>query len=249
MSQDFWDRAHQRIDPARKLNYAVLDRAITFLGDIAGKSVLDLGCGNGLTSIYLASKGANVTAIDASETAIELVRTSCRKNNIKNVTALQMSAFDILNLAQFDAVFGSFILHHIEPFAKFADILRQAMKPDSKAFFYENNGSSRLLLWFRDHAVGRLWIPKKGDADEEPLTPNEVEILEKYFFVTHEYLEMRFFGLIPEYLLGGRLYGPFRMIDRLCLKLGLFVDLSYRQCVLLESKPVQAGMILHDGQL
>ena len=236
MSQDFWDLAHQRIDPSRKLNQAVLNRAMAFLGDVAGKSVLDLGCGNGLTSIYLASKGANVTAIDASKTAIELVKTSCRQNNIKNITALQMSAFDILSLERFDAVFGSFILHHIEPFAKFVEVLRQAMKPDAKAFFYENNGSSRLLLWFRDHAVGRLWIPKKGDADEEPLTLREVEMLKKYFSVSHEYLEMRFFGLIPEYLLGGRFFEPFRMIDRLCWRLGLLVHLSYRQCVLLESK-------------
>ena len=236
MSQDFWDRAYERTDPSKKSNSHVLDRAISFLGDIAAKSVLDLGCGNGLTSIYLASKGANVTAIDTSKNAIERLKTSCRQNNIKNINALQMSAFDIVDLGQFDAVFGSYILHHIEPFNKFPEVLWKAMKPHGRAFFYENNGSSRLLLWFRDHAVGRLWIPKKGDPDEEPLSPQEVAALKQYFSVAHEYLEMRFFGLIPEYLFGGRFYGPFRMIDRFCLKRGWFVNLSYRQCILLESK-------------
>ena len=236
MSHEFWDRAYEWSDPSRTPNATILDRATTFLGDIAAKSVLDLGCGSGLTSIYLASKGANVTAIDTSKKAIELLKTSCRQNNIRNINALQMSAFDIVQLGQFDAVFGLYVLHHIEPFDKFPEVLWKAMKPHARAFFYENSGNSRLLLWFRNHAVGRLWIPKKGDPDEQPLSPQEVAALEEYFSVKHEYLEMRFFGLIPEYLFGGRFYGPFRMIDRFCLKRGLFVNLSYRQCILLESK-------------
>jgi 2-polyprenyl-3-methyl-5-hydroxy-6-metoxy-1,4-benzoquinol methylase len=236
MSQDFWDRVYERIDSSQKPNSTILDRAITFLGDVAAKSVLDLGCGSGSSSMYLASKGANVTAIDTSKNAIELLKTSCRQHNIQNINALQMSALDIVELGQFDAVFGLFVLHHIEPFDKFPEILWKAMKPEARAFFYENNGSSRMLLWFRDHALGRLWIPKKGDPDEEPLSPQEVAALRKYFSVTHEFLEMRYFGLIPEYLFGGRFYRPFRMIDRFCLKWGLFVNLSYRQCILLESK-------------
>jgi 2-polyprenyl-3-methyl-5-hydroxy-6-metoxy-1,4-benzoquinol methylase len=236
MSQEFWDRTYERSDRSSMPNSTVLDRATTFLGDIAAKSVLDLGCGSGLTSIYLASKGANVTAIDTSKKAIELLKTSCRQNNIQNINALQMSAFDIVDLGQFDAVFGLFVLHHIEPFDKFPEVLWKAMKPHARAFFYENNGSSRLLLWFRNHAVGRLWIPKKGDPEEEPLSPQEVTALKEYFSVRHEYLEMRFFGLIPEYLFDGRFYGPFRMIDRFCLRRRLFLNLSYRQCILLERK-------------
>jgi 2-polyprenyl-3-methyl-5-hydroxy-6-metoxy-1,4-benzoquinol methylase len=236
MSQDFWDRAYERIDPSQKPNYTILDRAIAFLGDIAAKSVLDLGCGSGSSSMYLASRGANVTAIDTSKNAIELLKRSCRQHNIQNINALQMSAFDIVELGQFDAVFGLFVLHHIEPFDKFPEILWKAMKPHARAFFYENNGSSRLLLWFRDHALGRLWIPKKGDPDEEPLSTQEVAALKQYFAVMHDFLEMRYFGLIPEYLFGGRFHRPFRIIDRFCLNRGLFVNLSYRQCILLESK-------------
>lgn len=38
--------------------------------DFRGMSVLDAGCGEGKNAIYLAQKGANVLAIDISETAI-----------------------------------------------------------------------------------------------------------------------------------------------------------------------------------
>jgi SAM-dependent methyltransferase len=37
------------------------------LGDVAGKRVLDLGCGTGQASVVLARKGATVIAVDASE--------------------------------------------------------------------------------------------------------------------------------------------------------------------------------------
>ena len=36
-----------------------------------GKSILELGCGNGRDSFYFAKNGLNVTAIDASNAVIE----------------------------------------------------------------------------------------------------------------------------------------------------------------------------------
>ena len=45
-------------------------------------AALDLGCGTGMKSIYLAQKGFKVTGIDISETAIKIAkigRASCRE--------------------------------------------------------------------------------------------------------------------------------------------------------------------------
>ena len=41
----------------------------------AGKDLLELGCGNGRDSLYFVSKGINVTAIDASDVAINALAT------------------------------------------------------------------------------------------------------------------------------------------------------------------------------
>src|SRR5437762_12468076 len=42
------------------------------LGSLAGKKVLDVGCGDGINAVLLAKLGAEVTGIDISPKAIEL---------------------------------------------------------------------------------------------------------------------------------------------------------------------------------
>jgi len=56
-----------------------------------------------------------------------------------------------------------------------------------RAFFYENSAMSSLLVWFRQHVVGRWWVPKCGDEEEFPLTPGEVDMLRRAFAVRVAY--------------------------------------------------------------
>lgn len=44
------------------------------VGDVSGKRLLDVGCGFGSASVHYAQQGASVTAIDISETMINLAR-------------------------------------------------------------------------------------------------------------------------------------------------------------------------------
>ena len=58
--------------------------------DIAGKSVLDMGCGTGILAIFAAKKNAaSVTAIDIDEWAYRNAVENCERNNINNVEILQ----------------------------------------------------------------------------------------------------------------------------------------------------------------
>ncbi|WP_337859860.1 HemK2/MTQ2 family protein methyltransferase [Ferroplasma sp.] len=50
-----------------------------------GKNILDMGSGSGIIGIALASQGHNVTAVDISHNAIELIRHNAEKNNVKMV--------------------------------------------------------------------------------------------------------------------------------------------------------------------
>lgn len=47
---------------------------MTILGDVKGKSILDVGCGSGIYSVYLARQGAMVTGLDFSSSMLSLAR-------------------------------------------------------------------------------------------------------------------------------------------------------------------------------
>jgi len=211
----------------------VLNRALDHFGDIRNKTLIDLGCGRGATSLFFAQRGANVISVDMSELAIRNLTEYCHENGITNITPRQLSAQELSELSDIDCIFGAMILHHIEPFSEFAEVLKTTMKQGAKGFFWENNAQSKLLIWFRQNVVGKLWVPKFGDPDEFPLTPDEVNELRKYFDVAVEYPVLHFFIMFSSYILKGKLKTSFAAIDDYCYRFEWLRKYSYRQYVLL----------------
>lgn len=225
----FWDDVYTATRYAREPEMHIVQPALARFGDVRGKTLVELGCGPGAASLFFAAQGANVIAVDVSAKAINDLNDHCVRNGITNVRALCTDAFGVEELPPVDFVYGSMILHHIEPFPRFAVALRRLMKPDAVAFFYENSAMSRVLVWFRQHIVGKLWVPKYGDDEEFPLTPGEIDELRRYFNVEVEYPEMLFFRLASQYLLRGRMSGFFGAIDDAFYKRRWMVKYSYRQ--------------------
>lgn len=230
----FWNNLY-RENPtlAPDENDAILEASMQYFGDIKGARLLDLGCGNGSTSLFFAKRGANVVSIDISKAAIVNLSQFCAKNSIDNITPVECSALDITKLGTFDFVFGKFILHHIEPFDMFAKILGDTVVSGGKAFFHENNAFSDLLIWCRNNLVGKFGIPKYGDDDEFPLLPSEVENLREHFSVNIKYPELIFFGLVSVYLLKGNIHKPMQQLDNYLYRFPALRKYSYVQQVLL----------------
>jgi SAM-dependent methyltransferase len=211
----------------------VLGAATDFFGDLRGKRLLEIGCGGGAASLHFARLGAEVVAVDISDTAVEHLKGEMQRQGLTTVSPQVCDAMNISSLGQFDAVFGSMILHHIEPFSQFAGILFQTLTPGGKAFFWENNAHSRLLVWCRENLVGRFGIPKHGDNDEFPLTPDELDELKARFQVRVEYPELFLFRMISIYLLRGHARKAFDAIDEYFYSKNMFLKYSYRQYLML----------------
>src|ERR1700736_5219994 len=47
-----------------------LEYAFAVLGDVVGRTILELGCGSGINSVLLARRGARVVAVDISHSLI-----------------------------------------------------------------------------------------------------------------------------------------------------------------------------------
>lgn len=220
-AQEFWEAifargaetGYSRVampDPADP----IVPAALNHFGDLSGRTVLDLGCGRGAMSLLFASKGAQVTSVDLSQTAIQNLTQYCQEHGIRNVRPVQASAMEIDRLGPVDFVFGSMILHHIEPLSEFVPVLRRTVSPGGRGFFFENNARNRLMIWFRQNMVGRYGIPKFGDPDEFPLTPDEVELLRRDFDVRVEHPEIWMFRLFSDYFFRGNFREPLTRVDR-----------------------------------
>lgn len=78
---------------------------IDFLEDknLKQKSVLELGCGTGIISVYAAQNGAKVTASDINPASITNVRLNAKRNSVE-IKVIQCDLFENIEPSPFDYV-------------------------------------------------------------------------------------------------------------------------------------------------
>jgi ubiquinone/menaquinone biosynthesis C-methylase UbiE len=102
------------------------------LGDVKGLAVLDLGCGTGRHALWLAGKGATVTAVDFSEGMMAKAR---RKPGAERVRFLSHDLHERLPFADgvFDRVVSGLVLEHLRDLEVFFAEARRVLKPEGRA--------------------------------------------------------------------------------------------------------------------
>ncbi|MGH9434144.1 MAG: class I SAM-dependent methyltransferase, partial [Terriglobia bacterium] len=169
-----------------------LEYAFHLLGDIRGKTILDVGCGGGENSILLAHRGATVLSLDISQ---DLCQVASRRMEVNGFVprALAASAHSLpLPDGSVDVVFGAAVLHHLELKAASQEIFR-IVRPGGWLIFSEPLRDSKLL------SALRSLVPKRADLDspyERPLRLSELFAFSSPFAIEH----VRFFGLPPSRL-------------------------------------------------
>lgn len=144
----------ERIDEAKKsLN--------EFLGDISGKTFVDIGCGSGLFSLAAAQLGAKeVLSVDADEFSVGCAKALKEKFKIFNWTAKQGSILDekfIKSLGQFDIVYSWGVLHHTGDMYSAFNNVDLLIKPNGVLFIAIYNKNTKHIL----EGTSSMWLKIK----------------------------------------------------------------------------------------
>ncbi|MGE0757693.1 MAG: class I SAM-dependent methyltransferase [Pirellulaceae bacterium] len=119
-----------------------------FAQRLAGKRVLELGCGDGLNALIMASLGAHVVANEISAESMRIVTEAAATLNLSNVETL-LGDFGELSIEEraFDFVVGKAILHHLTHDIEEAYVgkITRILKPTGEARFFEPAVNSRVL--------------------------------------------------------------------------------------------------------
>lgn len=132
------------------------------------KSVLEIGCGAGIDSIEFARYGADVTAIDPTEKAVETTKQHFAEAGVTG-EVIRASADDIpVPDNHFDCVYSFGVLHHIPNLEPVLNEIQRVLKPDGRLLAMVYNQDSLLYAY----SILYLHGIEKGELKNH--TPDEL---------------------------------------------------------------------------
>jgi SAM-dependent methyltransferase len=163
-----------------------LEYAFYLLGDIRGKTVVDLGCGTGENILPLVDRRARVIGIDISPDLLELARQ--RLQNAHREATLKIgSAYDTgLDPGSVDAIFCIALVHHLD-IGRVRDEMLRILTKNGVVVLKEPIRLSKTYGFLRSLLPARENISEF----EHPLTREELATITEHF----EAQETRYFRL------------------------------------------------------
>ncbi|MFX1499663.1 MAG: class I SAM-dependent methyltransferase [Promethearchaeota archaeon] len=146
------------------------------IGNVKGKKILDVGCGRGDLSLYLAQRGAIVTGIDLSKNFVDLCNIRKKQYNL-NVDFIVMNAqIPDFEDNTFDIIVGSRIIHHLPDLELFYQECKRLLKRKGFISFIEPLKKNPIVELNR-----KYFAPKSRTKHEHPLFMKDVLIAKKVF--------------------------------------------------------------------
>ncbi len=161
------------------------------LGNLRGKQVLDLGCGDGINSVLMAKYGARVTGVDISPGSIEVCKRQAQLDGVESQTQFLCSPLEAVNLPteSFDIIWGDGILHHVIP--ELDSVMHQLMRWAKPGALFVFSEPVNLVPWLRKLRKG-VPIHTHATPDERPLEKAELSIILRHL----PNLELKWFHLL-----------------------------------------------------
>lgn len=145
LAHRWWD-VNSEFKPLHEINPLRLD-AIDRIAPLAGRRVLDVGCGGGILSESMAARGAVVTGIDMAAKPLKVARLHLLESghdiDYRNETVETLAASEP---ARYDVVTCMEMLEHVPDPASTVRACSTAAKPGATLFFSTLNRNPKAYL-------------------------------------------------------------------------------------------------------
>jgi 2-polyprenyl-6-hydroxyphenyl methylase / 3-demethylubiquinone-9 3-methyltransferase len=169
--QKFSDLAHRWWDPAGEfkplhdinpLRLEWIDRH----APLAGKAVLDVGCGGGILAEAMAARGARVSGIDLSENALRVAELHLLESGASvSYEGIAVEDYAARHPAAFDVVTCMELLEHVPEPASMVAACAQLVRPGGSVFFSTLNRNPKSYLFAVIGAEYVLGLLPRGTHD------------------------------------------------------------------------------------
>lgn len=146
IAKDWWDPkgSFKTLHDINPLRLEFITQAL----DLQGKNLADIGCGGGILSEALAKNAAQITAIDASEKAIEAAKQHALDAGLSINYQCQMAEeLAELSPGYFDAVTCMELLEHVPDPLSIIHACSSLLKPGGDVFFSTINRNVKAYLF------------------------------------------------------------------------------------------------------
>lgn len=172
---DRWWDPDGEFKPLHEINPLRLDFIDARTG-LAGRKVIDVGCGGGILSESMAHRGADVTGIDLGEAPLAVARQHAEQAGVevdyRRVSVEEMAA---QYAGEFDVVTCLEMLEHVPDPASVVRACRQLVKPGGQVFFSTINRNPKayaLAIIGAEYVMGML--PKGTHDYSRFIRPSEL---------------------------------------------------------------------------
>lgn len=131
-----------------------ISRIESFVGELGGKNLLEVGSGEGGLVIALNLKGVNACGIDISKENVEISKIRARRNSIPSAAFCISDASRLpFEDCTFDVVISNKVLEHIKEQRKVIKEISRVLKEGGLLYVSVPN------KWFPNEGHVRMWFP------------------------------------------------------------------------------------------